>query len=386
MSGRKYLFNNLEEKFSFQKTDPQRVVWMHCASLGEFEQGRTVLEALRKEHPDIKILLTFFSPSGYEIQKDNKVADWVFYLPPDNAANARGFLEIVKPSLAIFVKYEFWYHFLFQLKKMGVPTFLISAIFRKNQPFFKWYGNLYRQMLGCFDEIFVQEKGSEQLLNEMGIKNVHVTGDTRIDRVVEIAQQTIEFPLIAKFCGQNPILVCGSTWAKDEEIISAILQDSGFEKWKILIAPHDISKHRIDEIIERFGSETMLYSADIERVDPRKRVLLIDSIGILSKLYYYGKVAYIGGGFGKGIHNTLEPMAFGLPVVYGPKWQKFKEAAEMMNMGGHFSVKSQNEMIRVMQDLNQDETYASARSQVESFIQNNNGSTQAILKCIERYV
>ncbi len=384
VNGRKSLFSDLEKAFSFQKTDSQQVVWMHCASLGEFEQGRTVLEALKKERPGIKILLTFFSPSGYEIRKDYKMADWVFYLPADSPINAKRFLKTVRPSLSIFVKYEFWYHFLFQLKEANIPTLLISAAFRKSQPFFKWYGKLYRKMLRCFDEIFVQEKGSAELLAAIGIKNVQVAGDTRIDRVVEIGRQAVNFPRVEKFCEGSPVLVCGSTWEKDEETVSAILNNPAFEQWKILLAPHDISKKRIAGIMGRFGEVATLYSTEKDIGPPKKRVLVIDTIGMLSRLYFYGRVAYIGGGFGQGIHNTLEPMAFGLPVVYGPRWQKFTEASQMIKRGGHFAVKSQKGFVRVMQDLTSGGAYGAARGQVEGFVQNNKGSTQVILKCIER--
>ena len=383
VGGRKGIFNKLEKEFKFENNNLGKIVWMHCASLGEFEQGRTILESLKKERPEIKILLTFFSPSGYEIRKDYKAADWIYYLPADSKKNASRFIETIKPSLVIFVKYEFWFHYLAQLKKRNIPIYLIAAVFRKDQVFFKWYGGLHRDMLYCFNKIFVQEEASAKLLRSVGFENIKIAGDTRVDRVLEIAAGAKEFPLVRKFSGAAPVLVCGSTWPKDEQAIKTFYNDPASANWKFIVAPHDISEKRITGVEMLFGGQARRFSVlkkEAENESAGTRVLIIDNIGMLSALYQYGRIAYVGGGFGTGIHNTLEPMAFHLPVIYGPAYGKFIEAKKMVNAGGHFSISSPNEFIETVKKLLVSVNYKSASDAVARYMEGAKGSTKIILE------
>ena len=311
---------------------------MHCASLGEFEQGRPLIEKIKAEQPDQKIILTFFSPSGFEIRKNYDYADCIVYLPYDSPSNARQFLDLVKPKKAIFVKYEFWHFYLKGLKKRKIPTYLISTVFRKEQSFFKWYGGFFRNMLSSFTHIFTQDENSVLLLKEINFENAKAIGDTRVDRVLAIGKSAKQFPEIEAFCAQSNILICGSTWPPDEAILAHFINNSLPPNWKIIIAPHDIKTSHIEQIQKRFTVPTNTYTnLAIGRKNDAK-VLIINNIGILSSIYQYGKIAYIGGGFGSGIHNTLEPITFGLPVIFGSKFQKFTEAVELVKSGGHFQI------------------------------------------------
>ena len=307
---------------------------MHCASLGEFEQGRPVLEAIRKQYPGYKIVLTFFSPSGYEVRQDYEGADYIFYLPMDGRRNAGAFLDAVNPSLVFFVKYEFWYFYLSEIKRRGIPSMLISAAFRKEQAFFNWYGGFFRKILHCFTDILVQDDASAQLLNGIGIQDrVVVAGDTRYDRVMEIADQARDLPVIASFKATHKVLIAGSTWPADETIVKAMLEVLPAD-WKVIVAPHEIDAAHLDQVQMLFGNEAIRYSAYEILPDPTKRVLIIDNMGMLSSAYKYGDTAFVGGGFNKGgIHNVLEPAAFGMPVMIGPVYHKFVEAVQLVHLG-----------------------------------------------------
>ena len=329
--GRKGLFRHIEET----RLKKGRTVWFHCASLGEFEQGRPVIEALKERDPSLQVVLTFFSPSGYEIRKDYALADRVYYLPPDTRAHARRFLDLVRPDLAVFVKYEFWYFYLTTLKERDIPAVLISAIFRPGQWFFKWYGRSFLRVMRGFRRIFVQDKASEQLLREHGIEAVEVAGDTRFDRVVAIAAAREEIPVAKAFCGDRLVVVAGSTWKEDEALLLGYINRRE-RPYKWIIAPHETTPSHVHWLMERLEIPAMRYSERQEKDPARAEVLVIDTIGILSSLYAYGQVAYIGGGFGSGIHNVLEAAVYGMPVVFGPRYKKFREAVQLVAHGGAF--------------------------------------------------
>ena len=340
---------DIQKKISAIHHDGQRLVWFHAASLGEFEQGRPVIEALKQTEPDTKILLTFFSPSGYEIRKNYQGADYILYLPSDTPGNARFLIDQVKPDAAIFIKYEFWYNYLHELHKQNIPTYLISAIFRPSQPFFKNWGNLHRGMLGFFTRLYVQDDESVRLLKSIGITNAQRTGDTRFDRVKQIAEAAKEIEKVRLFCNGQPAVVCGSTWPPDEDILTEYLNnDASGYKW--VITPHEIGENHIKTILEKCKRKVIRYTdenADFSQYD----VLIVDCIGLLSSIYRYGKISYIGGGFGVGIHNTLEAAVYGIPVVFGPKHQKFNEAVSLIEEGGAFSISSGEQLKEVFNSL-----------------------------------
>ncbi|MFT5166956.1 MAG: 3-deoxy-D-manno-octulosonic-acid transferase [Saprospiraceae bacterium] len=378
LDGRKEVFKNLETA-GFKASDA--VVWIHAASLGEFEQGRPIIEQLKKEYPHCKILLTFFSPSGYEIRKDYKLADYVSYLPMDSKSNAQRFIEIVQPKLAIFIKYELWYHFLQQLQKAKIPTLLVSALFRKEQFYFKNYGSWFKPVLAGLYHIFVQNKNSEQVLLQQGISKVSLIGDTRIDRVIKIREEKKSFPIVEAFVKNKPVLICGSTWPPDEGIIQDYINNNP-KKWRYIIAPHVISPSRIAYIENIFQIPHIRYSeSEGARLDDYD-LLIIDNIGMLSSLYQYGKVAYIGGAFGKGLHNTLEPITFGLPVIFGSNYQKFEEATYLVENGGGFSVDSSNAFETTLNQLEEESTYCTSSKTAAFYISNNKGATQEIINFI----
>ncbi len=336
-TGRKEILTQIAAALT-SNTKP--IIWMHCASLGEFEQGRPVLEGLQKQFPNYSILLTFFSPSGYEVHKNYAGADYVFYLPMDSAGNARKFLKITNPSIAIFVKYEFWHYYLSQLKKLQIPTILIAGIFRKDQLFFKWYGSFYKNLLSCFTAFFVQDKSSQSLLQSIGINNeVYLGGDTRFDRVIEIASAFTPIDPIAHFCNNSLVLVAGSTWFQDDETIAH------FEKTnpniKFIIAPHDITNQRLQNCLGLYKN-AVLYSDYVKgynTIPQNVNTLIIDNVGMLSKLYHYATVTFIGGGFGAdGIHNCLEAAVHYKPVLFGPVYDKYIEATGLVDAGGAISI------------------------------------------------
>ena len=385
VDGRKGILKKLETAFHPLRHSPTSlspVIWMHVASLGEFEQGRPIIEKLKEKYPDHKILLTFFSPSGYEIRKNYELADFVFYLPIDSKKNAKRFIEIVHPRLVIFVKYEFWYHYLNTLQSKGIPTILVSALFRPNQLFFKNYGGLFKKMLRGFDHIFVQNQSSFDLLKKHHFQKVTLAGDTRVDRVAAIAMQAKPFEFIEQFAEGQKVLVCGSTWPPDEAVLIDFIKNS--EDWKFIIAPHEIGENNINRLQKFLPADSIRYSKAKEGEAKNKKILIIDNIGMLASIYRYGKVAYIGGGFGKGIHNTLEPVAFGLPVIFGPKFKKFEEAITLLEKGGGFSVSNTLEFKQLMSKMNNDNFFLKASSEAKNFITENRGATDQILSSLSK--
>jgi 3-deoxy-D-manno-octulosonic-acid transferase len=385
VKGRKNIFENLS--IAIAKINPEdnaQFIWMHCASLGEFEQGRPVLENLKKSFPEKKILLTFFSPSGYEVRKNYQGADLVFYLPTDTKKNAVTFLNIVKPSLVIFVKYEFWFHYLHQLKKRSIPTILISAIFRKQQPFFKWYGRLHRYMLSCFTQVFVQNSFSKQLLSDASLgMNIMVSGDTRFDRVSDIHSHFTALPEIEKFVGQTKTIIAGSTWSEDEELLQHL--HHSMNELKLIIAPHEIHDVHIAELKKRFPNALLFSQLKPETESSSANCLIIDNIGMLSKLYHYAYISYIGGGFNKsGIHNILEAAVYNKPVIFGPVYSKFKEANDLLETGGAFSVKDNKELEKVVERLvSETEIYRNAANLAGNYVKENTGATKLICNYIQ---
>ena len=356
-----------------------RLVWFHAASLGEFEQGRPVMERLREIEPHTRILLTFFSPSGYEIRKNYTGADHICYLPLDTAANARRLLDIFHPDAAVFVKYEFWYHYLRELHARQIPTYLISAIFRPSQPFFKRWGGFHRKMLGFFTRLYVQDETSLRLLAGIGIDRVQQAGDTRFDRVAQIAKAARDIPPVEKFCQGRPAVVCGSTWPADEDIITAYVNaHPDTRKW--IIVPHEIGENHIREILSKCRVPAVRYT-DPQANLPAARVLVIDRIGFLSSVYRYGDIAYVGGGFGKGIHNTLEAAVYGIPVIFGPRHEKFKEALDLLHCGGAFTIKNKEEFSSLVDSLLENPTIAHTAGQnALAYVHHQLGATEAIIR------
>ena len=315
-----------------------KYLWFHASSLGEFEQGRPLIERIHKSHPECKILLTFFSPSGYEVRKDYKYADVVCYMPFDIGCNVRRFFKHINIEKAFFIKYEFWPNFLKGLHKRGIDTYSVSSIFRDNQSFFKWYGKMYAKSLTYFKHLFVQDRHSKDLLAKIGIKNVSIVGDTRCDRVTEVAQAAKQYPLIEKFVNGSPTFIAGSSWPLDEQVYAPYFNDKN--NWKIIIASHEIDEERLIEIEHTFAVHNPIrlsQAEDFERLE-HSNCLIIDCFGMLSSIYRYGHVAYIGGGFGVGIHNILEAAVFDIPVLFGPNNQRFREAQELKKIKGGFEI------------------------------------------------
>ena len=362
------------------------IVWFHCASLGEFEQGRPIIEAYRIQEPTHKILLTFFSPSGYEVKKESPIADWIFYLPLDTRQNVRRFLDIVQPIKAIFVKYEFWYNYLKALKKRGIPTFMVSATFRPSQPFFKWYGAFFRRMLRTFTLLFVQNQASKELLHRIGFTHVVVAGDTRFDRVWAQAQLPCTQPVVERFLGDSAMDVCvaGSTWPADEALLLQALK--AIPSLKIILVPHEVDLLHIAKIMEQFapfcptqysqviaGNESMAES----------RVLVIDTIGLLSSLYRFGTMAYVGGGFDAGIHNILEAAVYGIPVVFGPRYKKFNEAVDLIRLGGAHAICTKEELTaQIIQWISDVNTRQEQGATNLHYVQEKVGATQVVMQYV----
>jgi 3-deoxy-D-manno-octulosonic-acid transferase len=384
VKGRKGLLELIEKSLDKSK----RYTWFHFASLGEFEQGSPVLERLKSENPELPVVITFFSPSGYEIRKNYPLADYVFYLPVDTKTNAFEFIRLINPKIAIFTKYEYWYHYFEELSKKNIPLYVISGRFRKEQIFFKWYGGLHRQILSNVSHFFVQNKISSDLLNDIGLKNVTVNGDTRFDRVAFNASNAKEIQIIADFSEESKVFIGGSTWPEDEKLIAILLDN--YPEWKFIIAPHEVKPERINEITTLFPNSIRYSEIKNLETDPDKnhnpnsnfRVLIIDNIGLLSSAYQYGKIAYIGGGFGVGIHNTLEAVAFGLPVIFGPNYQKFPEAIELLSIGAANSIKNYNDLAIVMETLKIDTKREALGKAATDYVKSNTGATKAILDYI----
>lgn len=358
--------------------DPEnKYIWVHCASLGEFEQGRPLIEKLKNESPEYKVVLTFFSPSGYEIRKNYSFADYVCYLPADTPRNSRKFVSILNPALAIFVKYEFWYNYILRLDSAKIPLYLISGIFRPEQAFFRWYGVFFRKMLFRFTHIFVQDEKSEDLLKKAGLKNVSVAGDTRFDRVMQIAGSAKDIPQIDLFRNGEKVLLAGSSWPQDEEIIAGYINRYP-ENLKWIFAPHEIDKPNIDRLERLFSVRTVRFSAFTEE-SASARVMIIDNIGMLSSAYKYAFMAAIGGGFGKGIHNILEAACWGIPVVFGPNYRNFREANDLIRLNGARSYRNFGEFSRIVDSWIIDSgSYQAAARSAASYVKENAGSTAMI--------
>jgi 3-deoxy-D-manno-octulosonic-acid transferase len=381
IDGRKNIFAKIKNTLGSNDL----IAWFHCASLGEFEQGMPVIEQLRKLHPEYKILLTFFSPSGFEVRKNYDGADYIFYLPLDTHGNAKRFIEIVNPSIVFFIKYEFWFNYIRNLKKKNIPFFVISANFRHGQHFFKWYGGWFRKQLRSFTHIFVQNIESRELLKKINITQTTVSGDTRFDRVSTITKNAKYFPLIQKFCEGSDVFIAGSSWPPDEEFITQII-NSGKINYKFIIAPHLVDKAHLASLTEKIKEHTIKYSEADENNVISAKVLLIDCIGILSHIYRYGKIAYIGGGFGSGIHNILEAATFGMPVIFGPKYHKFQEATALIKEGGAFSISNETEFRNtIMRLYNNPDLLKQASEIARNFVQKNTGATKIIIDETDRY-
>lgn len=376
-----------------EKVDPNaEYVWFHAASLGEFEQGRPIIEEYRKLYPNQKILLTFFSPSGYEVRKDYQGADIICYLPIDTFTNARRFLRLVRPTKAFFIKYEFWYNYLHILRHRGVPTYSVSSIFRKDQIFFKWYGNQYRHVLKCFTHFFVQNETSQNLLRSIGVDNVSVTGDTRFDRVAQIAKQSKTISVIDTFKDGKKVFIAGSSWQPDEEIFIPYFEDKN--DWKLVIAPHVIAEQHLEQIMSllknrkvlRFTEVANPKTLEVKVTDQQLKeadVIIIDCFGLLSSIYKYGDVAYVGGGFGVGIHNLPEAAVWNIPVIFGPNNQKFQEAQELKACGGGIEIHCENCFKREMDKFIADpQALKKASDAAGHYVLSHSGATDMILDVI----
>lgn len=385
MDGRVDWLPKLREKIA-DNTDP--VAWFHAASLGEFEQGRPVMEAFRKQYPDYKILLTFFSPSGYAVRKNYAGADFIVYLPADTPENARAFVLLVKPQLVFFIKYEFWANYLHELRAAQIPVISFSAIFRPNQLFFKPWGGFYRELLTCFEHILVQHEESEQLLRSIGLNHVTRAGDTRFDRVAQVAAARKDIPVVADFKKNEdnepqPLLVVGSAWQADMDVLIPFLNN--FEQpLKVIIAPHEIHDAEIERWRDQLTKPSVRYSEAKTTQSPNHSVtqsLFIDNIGMLSSLYQYGEFAYIGGAFGKGLHNILEAATFGVPIFFGPNYGKFQEAIELIQAGGAFSVQDTRSLAGAFQQQYADRTKAAQVSC--DYVQRNIGATAKVMEVVK---
>lgn len=375
LKGRQRVYAELPNKIKHDLP----IIWVHCASLGEFEQGRPLIEAIKKQHPQYQIFLTFFSPSGYEIRKNYELANYIYYLPADTKSNAQKLIELVNPEFVFFVKYEFWFHYIQELKKQNIPLYLVSGIFRENQLFFKnapW-GKWYRKMLFGFEHFFVQDEQSVKLLARIGINNVTKAGDTRFDRVAEIARNGKDIPLVEKFRGNSQLVVAGSTWKPDEDLLIEYIH--AHPEIKFVIAPHETKKGNIDRLISQLKTPVICYTEATNESVMNKQVLLVDTIGLLSSVYKYADLAYIGGGFGVGIHNTLEAAIFGMPIVFGPNYLRFNEATTMVKLGIAHPINDYSGLKTILDTLLTDtEKRKKITFACISFTQQNLGATKTI--------
>ena len=380
VDGRRNIFSRMREAIK----PGQKIIWVHCASLGEFEQGRPVMEALKTTYPDHSILLTFFSPSGYEVQKNYTGADWVFYLPIDGPANARQFLEIVQPVLVVFVKYEFWYYYLKKIKYRQIPLLLISALFRRDMSFFKWYGGLQRKILSRFDHLFVQNQSSLELIREIGLGSIcSISGDTRFDRVNAIAAGWQPIPQIGQFAGNSRLIVAGSSWPEDETLLKTVMTQLENTDIKLLIAPHEINEKHLTYLDSLFP-DAIRFST-MSSSPTNSRFLIIDNVGMLSRLYRYAWICYIGGGLRKsGIHNVLEAAVYSRPVFFGPFYSKYSEAIGLVTKGGASSVTDGDQMTHQLQELiSQTAVYDTMAAAAGKFVESNTGAVHLIIQYIQ---
>lgn len=381
LNGRRNIFDQLRNGLS---AEGRKRIWVHCSSLGEFEQGLPVIEALRKTYPGHCIVLTFFSPSGYEHEKNNSNADHIFYMPLDGAVHAKRLYETVQPSLVIFIKYEFWYYYLEAAASRNIPLLLVSGVFRKSQPFFQWYGSFHRSMLKLFTHLFVQQEAALSLMHSIGIYNSSVSGDTRFDRVLEIADKPAAFPSVAAFCADYPVIVAGSTWLEDDEILAHYVNTH--TDYRFIIAPHDIGNDRVKSCLQLY-KKSMRYSVYNEKglSVPGCNTLIIDNIGMLKYLYRYGSVCFVGGGFGgDGVHNVLEAAVYHKPVVFGPVYDKFPEATALIQYNGAYTVEDALELEQVFDELLEDaDLYATTCANAGRFIKERTGATQRVMQYIQ---
>jgi len=375
INGQKNWYEQLKKKVS----SGDKYIWIHCASLGEFEQGRPVIEAIKKERPEYKIILTFFSPSGYEIRKSYPLADIICYLPADTPGNATRFIGLINPDLVIFVKYEFWHNYISELYRKNIPLYLISGIFRSDQHFFKLYGSFFRRMLMKFRMIYVQDNQSSALLAAIGIQNVIIAGDTRFDRVLQVAASAKDIPNIEIFRGSEKLILAGSSWKPDEEIITEYINNYP-DRLKWIFAPHEIDRDNLERIEKMLSVKCVRFSEFGEGSEDA-RVMIIDNIGMLSSAYRYAFAAVIGGGFGKGIHNILEPACWGIPVLFGPNHLKFREAVELISLGGAESYSSYGDFEKFIERwITNKELYISASESAGYYVKNNAGATDKIVQ------
>ena len=379
VDGRKNVFSTLASKIR----PDDKTIWFHAASLGEFEQGLPVMEKIKIQYPAHKIIVTFFSPSGYEVRKNNTIADATVYLPMDTRSNAKEFLRLVHPDLVFFIKYEYWPNYLSELKKRNTPTYLISGIFRQQQVFFKWYGGFYRTALQTFEQFFVQNENSKKLLQEIGFANVKVSGDTRFDRVAAILEKDNSLDFIAAFKNDTLTIVIGSSWSKDETLLINYI-NSNTQKVKFIIAPHNIKAEQIQEFKNSISKKTVLFSEKEGKHLADYDVFIIDTIGILTKIYSYADIAYVGGGFGNpGVHNILEPATFGVPIIIGPNYSHFAEATALVQMEGCISITNQTELNEAFENLIQNEDIRFEKGHIcSTFVQMNKNATAIIMKHI----
>lgn len=383
INGQKSVFQTLADKI--QTSD--KTIWFHAASLGEYEQGLPVIEAIKQQFPNHKIVVTFFSPSGYEVRKNNTVANVTVYLPLDTISNAKQFIDLVHPEMAFFIKYEYWPNYLNELKKQQIKTYLISGILREKQAFFKWYGGFYRNALKTFDYFFVQNESSKKLLQSIGFNNVKVSGDTRFDRVVSILERDNSLDFIEQFKDNKTTIVIGSSWPKDESLLANYINQSS-DDVKFIIAPHNIKSEQIQELKNAITKKIVLFSENVETRHALSlqeySVFIIDTIGILTKIYSYADIAYVGGGFGNpGVHNILEPATFGVPVVIGPNYSHFAEATALVNMEGCISIQNQTQLNEAFDLLLHNEDERLEKGHIcSTFVQMNKGATQTIINHI----
>lgn len=374
LEGQARTFSYLKERL----TPGTRYIWIHAASLGEFEQGRPLIEMIKAKQPDAHIVLSFFSPSGYEVRKGYNMVDAVVYLPFDLPENVDRFINLVNPQMAIFIKYEFWGNYLKTLKRRGIPTYLVSAIFRPGQVFFKPWGGMFREVLSCFTTMFVQNAASRTLLNKIGFNNVEVAGDTRFDRVADVRNAAKDFPVVERFVSNSKFtLVAGSSWQPDEDIIVPYF--NSHHGMKLILAPHEFDKERLDALLAKFERPVSLYSCasadEMEQCD----ALVVDCFGILSSLYRYGQVAYVGGGFGAGIHNVNEAAVYGMPVVFGPNHKKFREATDLIACGGGFAIDGDEAFAKVMDKMLSNKAFLEKSGTIaDKYIQSHLGATDFV--------
>jgi 3-deoxy-D-manno-octulosonic-acid transferase len=379
VAGRKAVFPLLETKIS----PDHKTVWFHAASLGEYEQGIPVIEKIKEQYPNHKIIVSFFSPSGYEVRKNNSLADVTVYLPLDTLNNVSRFIELVHPEMVFFVKYEFWPNYLNELKRLAIPTYLISGIFRENQVFFKWYGGFYRKALETFTHFFVQNEKSKQLLQQIGYTNCIVSGDTRFDRVVTIVERDNTLDWMSEFKNKKTTVVIGSSWPKDEELLLQFINKSNSD-CKFIFAPHNIKPEQIQEIKNNCSKKTILFSEKENQNLADFDVCIVDTVGLLTKIYSYADIAYVGGGFGNpGIHNILEPATFGIPIVIGPNYSHFAEAIQLVGLGGCISVNNSEQLEAILNELILDNEVRKSNGSISAtFVQNNKGAVATIMKNI----